>query len=330
MTRRELLIAHTKDKDMWERHFAVMDAREPFQNFEYSFVDRHGLIHDWSISGWPIFERDGTFVGYRGVGRDITDARKLGRMKNEFVSTVSHELRSPLTSIKGALDLIRGGALGPAPQEMEPMIDVAYKNAERLFRLINDLLDIEKIEAGSMAFDMKPLEVTALIEQAVEENRGIGEQYGITFEIETGEIEADPADTGQTETDRIGATGSATDTARPTVIGDPDRLIQVLTNLLSNAAKFSDAGAPIRVGVARKNGSVTISAANRGRPIPEEFAERVFDKFGQVDSSDSKSIGGTGLGPSIAKAIVEKHHGRIGFDSSNDGTTTFRVTLPAG
>jgi len=314
MTRRELPIAHNKDKERWERHFELMDAREPFQNFEYSFVDRHGEIHDWSISGWPIFDGEGSFVGYRGVGRDTTEASQLGRMKNEFVSTVSHELRSPLTSITGALDLIKGGALGRIPDDMEPMVDVAYKNSERLFRLINDLLDIEKIEAGSMAFDMKTIDVMPLVEQAVEENRGIGEQYGVSFLIEA---------------DGPGAGDPDVVTPRASVVGDADRLIQVLNNLLSNAAKFSEAGAPVRVGVARQNGSVTISVANRGRPIPADFGERIFDKFSQVDASDTKTIGGTGLGLSIAKAIVEKHEGRIGFESSENETTTFRVSLPA-
>ncbi|MBK9713026.1 MAG: PAS domain S-box protein [Kouleothrix sp.] len=237
------------------------------------------------------------------IVREITERKNVERMKNEFVSTVSHELRTPLTSIRGSLGLIAGGVTGEIPEKARTMVDIAYKNSERLVRLINDILDIEKIESGKMTFKFRPVNLGALVEQAVETNRGYGRQFNVTFTFEN-----EAAD------------------ARVNV--DDDRLIQALTNLLSNAAKFSPPEDSVSVSVQRLGGLLRIAIRDHGTGIPETFRGRLFEKFAQADSSDTRQKGGTGLGLSISKAIVEKLGGQIDCQSRLGRGTTFFVDLP--
>ena len=237
------------------------------------------------------------------IVRDITERKKNERLKNEFISTVSHELRTPLTSIRGSLGLLAGGALGELPEKAKPMVDIAFKNSERLSRLINDILDIEKIASGKMRFDNKPQPLMPLVEQAVIANRDYGEQYGVTFEI-TRRLE------------------------RGDVNVDAERLQQVLANLLSNAAKFSPRGEAVQVSVEQHPGAYRIAVADRGAGIPQDFRAHIFKKFSQADSSDTRQKGGTGLGLSISQEIMQRLGGRIGFDSAEGAGTTFYVDLP--
>ncbi len=236
-------------------------------------------------------------------GQDITQRKQVDRLKNEFISTVSHELRTPLTSIRGSLGLIAGGVAGPVSERVKSMIDIAYKNSERLVRLINDILDIEKIESGKMVFQFRPFELVPLLEQAIEANRAYGEQYQIAFVL-----------TAESRDLKINA--------------DADRIMQVLTNLLSNAAKFSPPHSQVEIGVARKGGNIQVAVRDHGSGIPEEFRPHIFEKFAQADSSDSRQKSGTGLGLSIVKAIVEKHGGVISFDSIIGEGTTFYFAVP--
>jgi PAS domain S-box-containing protein len=240
---------------------------------------------------------------FTGIIRDITERKRIEQMKNEFISIVSHELRTPLTSILGSLGLIKGGVLGELPEQAKEMIEIAHKNSERLVRLINDMLDIEKIEAGKMEFKIRPLELIPLIEQTIQASRAYGEEFGVEFAVEH---------------------------ALPgvKVCADGDRLIQVVTNLLSNAAKFSPRGDTVEVSVSRHDGAIRVAVADHGPGIAEEFREHVFEKFVQADSSDAREKGGTGLGLSICKAIVEKLGGRIGFDTETGAGTTFYFDLP--
>jgi len=240
---------------------------------------------------------------FTGIISDITQRKAADRMKNEFISTVSHELRTPLTSIKGSLGLIRSGHAGTLPDALKGMLDIAYNNCDRLVRLINDILDIEKISAGKMDFQMKPLALAPLLTQAVEANKDYGEERGITFVL---------SDIAQDAT----------------VSGDPDRLMQVLANLLSNAAKFSPENGAVEISLHREGTGFRISVSDHGRGIAPEFQSRIFGKFQQGDSSDSREKGGTGLGLSIAKSIVELHNGTIGFDSRPGSGTTFYFDLP--
>ena len=250
-----------------------------------------------------VFERDGRTVSVC-ILRDMTERHRLDQLKNEFVSTVSHELRTPLTSIRGSLGLIVAGAAGTLPDKARSLLEIAHKNSERLVGLVNDILDIEKIESGRMEFRHDRLEAGSLVEQAVEANHAYAAQHEVEYRI----------------------------TARPgtplPVQGDADRLIQVLTNLLSNAAKFSPAGSAVEVAVETVGRQARISVRDRGAGIPEEFRGRIFQRFAQADASDVRRKGGTGLGLSIAKAIVERHGGRIGFEPAEGGGTRFWFTLP--
>ena len=237
------------------------------------------------------------------IMRDITERKKVERMKNEFISTVSHELRTPLTSIRGALGLVGSGTVGELPAQAQPLVDIAVKNCERLVRLINDILDIEKIEANKMDFTIRPLELMPLINQAAESNRVYAGEYGANIVISDGMPGA-------------------------VVPVDEDRFIQVLTNLLSNAAKFSPQGGTIGVATQARNGGVRVSVSDEGPGIPEAFRKQIFEKFSQADGSDTRQKGGSGLGLSITKAIVENLGGHIAFETQERKGTTFHVDLP--
>ena len=240
---------------------------------------------------------------FLGVTRDITERKSMERVKDEFVSTVSHELRTPLTSITGSLGLIRSGALDQSPDKMRELIDIAHTNSERLVRLINDILDIEKIEAGFVEDTVEPIELMALIVSAVAANKGFSRQYGVRFAL----------------VERIKDVH---------VLGNRDRLMQVITNLLSNAVKFSPAGGNIDIAVTQCEANIRVEVSDQGSGIPEAFQSRIFQKFAQADSSDDRQKGGTGLGLSISKAIIERYGGIIGFDTTEGVGTTFYFELP--
>lgn len=241
---------------------------------------------------------------FTGVVRDITERKEMEKMKNEFISTVSHELRTPLTSIRGSLGLISGGAVGELPEQAKEMLKIAGNNTERLLILINDILDIQKIESGQMVFKFESLELMPFLEQAVEENAAYGDQHGVKFVI-------------------------VNQLANARVFADKDRLMQVMANLLSNAAKFSPEGEVIEISIAQRNDDILrISVTDHGEGIPEEFQPKLFEKFTQSDSSDTRQKGGTGLGLSISKVIVEKHGGIVDFISQKGVGTTFYVELP--
>jgi len=240
---------------------------------------------------------------FTGIMRDITERVKIERMKSEFISTVSHELRTPLTSIRGSLGLIAGGIAGELPAQAKSLLDIAHKNSERLILLVNDILDMEKIEAGKMEFRLKPTGLISLLKQALEGNRAYAEQFNVTYELET-------------------------KLAEVMVNVDADRLLQVLANLLSNAAKFSPAGDKVIVAAAINSNRVRVAISDQGSGIPEQFRSQIFQKFAQADSSDTRKKGGTGLGLSITKAIVEQMGGSIGFDSTPNVLTTFFVEFP--
>jgi signal transduction histidine kinase len=234
---------------------------------------------------------------------DISERKRVERLKDEFVATVSHELRTPLTSIAGALGLLAGGAVDRLPDSALRLITIAHSNCQRLVRLVNDILDIEKIESGATAFDLQRVEVSSLVAQVVEANQMNAEEHGLTI--------------------RLDAASAALE-----VQADPDRLAQVVTNLLSNAIKFSASGEEVTVAIADIGGAARISVQNRGRGIPEAFRARVFEKFAQADASDARTKGGTGLGLSIVKQIVTRLGGEVAFADVPGGGTVFHVDLP--
>ncbi len=240
---------------------------------------------------------------FLAVLRDISERREVEQLKGEFVATVSHELRTPLTSIAGSLGLINGGAAGEVPPKIARLIEIAHSNAARLVRLINDILDIEKIEAGRMTFDIRPLSLSTLLEAAVHQTAGFAGDYGVTVEVD--DIPADAA-----------------------VLADEDRLMQVVTNLLSNAIKFSPRAEAVTLRVTPLDRRYRISVIDRGDGIPEAFRDRIFGKFAQADASDSRQKGGTGLGLSIVREIVIRLGGSVSFDSETGKGSMFHVDLP--
>lgn len=241
--------------------------------------------------------------GYVMVYRDITERRRLDRMQREFVSTVSHELRTPLTSIYGSLSLIKSGAADGSADKASQLVDIAHKNCERLVALVNDILDIGKINAGKMTFDMGAVSMPDLIKNTIELNAGFAEQLNVSFEIK----------------------GSM---PRELVRGDADRLVQVLTNLLSNAAKYSPSGGIVEISAACREDKIRVSVRDLGPGIPKEYHDKVFGRFSRIDSTDAREIPGTGLGLYICKAIIDQHDGVIGFDKSTDQGATFFFDLP--
>jgi PAS domain S-box-containing protein len=250
----------------------------------------------------PVHTREGVLV--LAVIADISERKRIEHLKDEFVSTVSHELRTPLTSISGSLGLLVGNAAGKLPEPATRLLTIAHKNSQRLVRLINDILDIEKIESGEVVFDMKRVDVAALVEQAVEGSKPYAESLGVTI--------------------RVDRTSTSSD-----VRADPDRLAQVVTNLLSNAIKFSPTGAEVVVSVEAPPDAVRIAVRDHGPGVPAKFKHRIFERFAQADSTDSRQKGGTGLGLSIVKGIVTRLGGTAGFGDAPGGGSIFHVELPA-
>ena len=279
----------------WYR-LRLTQHRHPSGPFELERQDgRWLLIHVQKLRGGS------TAV----IGTDITRLKEVEMLKSDFVSSVNHELRTPLTAIKGSLDLMQSGAVGVIPEKMSNMVEVGARNANRLIKLVNDLLDMDKIRSGQMRFERELLDLTSVVRRAVESNQPYAEQFNVHLDM-----------TGPTK-------GKAT-----MVEGDELRLTQVMTNLLSNAAKFSPEGGGVEVIVGAVNGTARVSVVDHGIGIPDEFRQRIFSRFSQVDGSDAKRRGGTGLGLAISKAIVEAHGGSIVFESAMGEGTTFNVEIP--
>ncbi|MBI5923441.1 MAG: CHASE domain-containing protein [Betaproteobacteria bacterium] len=270
---------------------------------EWTYIRKDGSRFPVSLTVTALRDGNGEISAFLGIATDITERKKIERMKTEFISTVSHELRTPLTSIRGALALVAGGVVGELPAAVKPLVEIAHKNSERLILLVNDLLDMEKIEAGKMEFNASPLKLMPLLNQALDGNRAYAEQYQVNYAVES-------------------------DLPEAMVSVDANRMMQVLANLLSNAAKYSPAGGKVLVAVERMGKRIRVAVKDNGPGIPDEFKARVFQKFAQADSSDTRNKGGTGLGLSITKAIVEHMGGRIWFDSQPNLQTTFYVEFP--
>lgn len=263
---------------------------------------RDGTTFPLEVSVSPVPLADQTL--FVAVIRDIGERREVEQMKSEFVATVSHELRTPLTSIAGSLGLISGGAAGDIPPKAARLVEIAHNNAARLVRLINDILDIEKIEAGRMPFDIRALPLATLLEAAGHQAAGFASEYRVSVNVE-------PVIAGAA------------------VLADEDRLMQVVTNLLSNAIKFSRRGETVTVRVTPLDRRYRISVIDRGEGIPESFRSRIFGKFAQADASDSRQKGGTGLGLSIVREIVVRLGGSVDFESVEGAGSIFHVDLPA-
>jgi PAS domain S-box-containing protein len=238
-----------------------------------------------------------------GIVRDITERKRLDQLKSEFVSTVSHELRTPLTSIHGSLKLIQAGAVGEVPDSAQKLIHIAQKNSERLIALINDLLNVEKLKAGKLVLKLEEVNLYKLLQNAVLENQGFASNYQVEFILQEA-------------------------TAFVFVHADPQRLYQVLTNLLSNAAKFSNRSKTVNVRMLLDETKVTVEIQDYGRGISKEFRDDIFKPFSQANNGNTRQHGGTGLGLHISKALIEQMHGEIGFTTEESKGSIFWITLP--
>jgi PAS domain S-box-containing protein len=237
------------------------------------------------------------------AARDISERKRVEKMKDDFISVVSHELRTPLTSIRGSLGLLVGGVAGELSEKARSLAVVADRNSDRLVRLVNDILDIEKIESGTMVLRPTRVDLMTVVEQAVDSNRAYANLYNVDLRI-------------------VAAVSGAAAWA------DADRIQQVLANLLSNAAKNSPRGTPVEIRVQHRGDELHVAVADRGKGIPLEFQPHVFEKFAQAETSSARHKGGTGLGLAISKAIIERHNGRLWFETAPGAGTTFTFALP--
>jgi PAS domain S-box-containing protein len=250
----------------------------------------------------PVRDKEG-FLGRLFIFRDVTREREIDRMKTEFVSLVSHELRTPLTSIKGFTEMVLDGDAGEINDEVEEYLGIVYNNAERLVALVNDLLDLSRIESGRIRIKSEPVNLEAIVQSVVDtmKQKIKEKQQSLTVKI-------DPASTS--------------------VSGDRDKLVQVLTNYLSNAYKYTQAGGNIQIIISNREGFAHVAVSDDGFGISAGDQEKLFTRFYRVDNSMTREVGGTGLGLSIVKQLIELHGGQVGVESEPGRGSTFWFTLP--
>lgn len=269
---------------------------------EWTYIAQDGGRVPVLLSVTSIRDEEGAIQGFLGVANNISHLKETDRLKSEFISTVSHELRTPLTAIRASLGMVNSGMFGDLSGDARQLTDIAQESTERLIRLINDLLDIEKIASGRMRFDLRPLPLAPLLEQMLRDNAPLAERSAIRL---------------------IG-----TEFPPLWVKADADRLQQALTNLIGNAVKFSPAGSEVVLSaVDLGNGFGRVTVTDYGMGIDDSFRNRIFQRFAQADSSDSRAKGGTGLGLAITREIVERQGGRISFDSRPGQGSQFHIDL---
>jgi PAS domain S-box-containing protein len=279
----------------------VLSGGDPEIDYVEELVGADGAARWICSTVAPIRDPRNKIVGLVGIGRDITEAKRQEQMKGEFIATVSHELRTPLASILGAIGVLAGKASG-LPNSANNLLAVAHRNCHRLVHIVNDILDIEKLEAGKMVYEQKPFDVCAAVEQTIEANLAFAQSHGVSLRLEP------PLE-------------------RALSLGDPGRFNQAITNLISNAVKFSPRGAAVVVTIGCAEDHVRISVRDYGPGIPDAYKDRVFEKFVQVDASDARAKGGTGLGLPIAKQIIMQLGGDVCIENAPGGGSVFVVRL---
>jgi PAS domain S-box-containing protein len=290
----------SKTRRAEEEH--VLTTGEPLVDCIERLVGSDGTVRWLSATKAPIRNFNGKIVGIVEIARDITESKRQEQLKNEFIATVSHELRTPLTSIIGSVGFLASGAAGNLPGAVFRLLNIAHANCQRLVRIVNDILDIEKIESGKMNYDRRPVEVRELVDQVIQANQAFAAEYGVSIRLDASQ-------------------------GHGVVIADPDRLAQVITNLLSNAIKFSPRNGDVTIAIENPEDLVSISVRDCGPGIPADYRDRIFEKFVQVDATDRRKRGGTGLGLSIVKQIVDHLDGTISFEPAPDGGTIFKVAF---
>lgn len=285
---------------------------EPIRMRDEVFWRKDGSAFPVEYGANPLVE-DGQISGMVVAFQDVSERRRLERMKDEFISTVSHELRTPLTSMRASLGLIAAGSLDKRPEKQRQMIEIAIANSERLIRLVNDILDFDSVEKGRLPLHRRPVEAIDLLRRAADVAHNTAQQARIAFNIQN---------------------------THAVIFADEDRILQVLNELVSNAIKFSGPETTIRLtaqpvpATAPQSGSSSLGEVcfiveDQGRGIAQDKLERIFDRFQQGDASDSRALGGTGLGLALCRSIVEQHGGRIWAESNPGQGSRFLFTLPA-
>ena len=276
---------------------------QPFE-IEHEILRKDNVTRIVSERGQVFWSPQGLPERMVGTTHDITDRKQVELLKDEFISTVSHELRTPLTSIVGSLGLILGEQMGEVSKEQRELLTMAAANGERLTGLINELLDIQKIESGKLGLRFEKVSLTDLLEETVSLNRGYAEKLSIKLELQPF-----PNQT--------------------TILADKSRLIQVLSNLISNAIKFSPKNEKVSIGFFTNANTVRVQVIDQGPGVAEEFKPNIFKKFSQANTGNTRDVEGTGLGLSISKAIIEDHGGKLDFITKDGEGSTFFFDLPA-
>ncbi|ART80419.1 PAS domain S-box protein [Oceanisphaera avium] len=283
--------------------FVQLSTNGRFAPYEKEYYRWDGSLFPVRQQGVLITEANGRVLLWSLV-EDISELKKVEQLQKEFVATVSHELRTPLTSITGSLALLSQGVLGVLPEKVQQLLKVAHHNSQRLNLLINDLLDIEKLAAGKVTFNPQSYDLTELVQIAMTMNQPLGEARGIKLVLKS-------------------------ELSHAKVVIDKDRFLQALSNLQSNAIKFSPSESEVRVSIAPSGEHFyRVSVADEGEGVPLNFRDRIFEKFAQADSSDSRQKGGTGLGLAITKQLMEDMQGRVGFDSQPQQGACFWLEVP--
>jgi PAS domain S-box-containing protein len=303
-SREELLQMTPTDINSKEYAATLPQRIEELRKLGHSFSEIAQVRRDGTIIQTELSSR---IVDYKGkaavlsIARDITERKQVERLKDQFVSTVSHELRTPLTAIRASIGLLASGASGTLPEKGQRMLEIAVTNTDRLVRLINDILDSERLASGKTPMEKKQCSAAQLVTQAADVMKPMAEKAGISLSVESQDA---------------------------ALWADPDRIAQALTNLISNAIKFSPKGGTIWVTAERKENQMLFKVQDEGRGIPPDKLGLLFERFQQLDASDAREKGGTGLGLSISRSIVEQHNGRIWIESTVGKGSTFFFTLP--
>ncbi len=269
--------------------------------YQNAIVTKAGEERMISWNNTILRNQEDEIIGTLSIGEDVTEKMQIERVKNEFISIVSHELRTPLASIRGALGLLASGVLANKPEIAQNMLNIAASDTERLVRLVNDILDLERLESSKVTLDRNWCDVLELCQQALETMQAIATESQIEILCE-----AQPQQ----------------------FFADCDRIVQTLVNLLSNAIKFSPSHSQVRLEAKQIGDEIVFRVCDRGRGIPEEHLDSIFERFNQVDASDSRQMGGTGLGLAICRSIVQQHGGKIWVESVFSEGSTFSFTIP--
>lgn len=295
---------HPEDRDqaITALQKSLDSESQPFDT-EFRVIHPDGDVRWIKANAVVLRDPQGRAVRMIGTNWDITEQKQAEILKNQFISTVSHELRTPLTSIRGALSLACHGQLGEIAASAQPMLATALKNTEHLTLLVNDLLDIEKLAAGKVDFDLQVQALIPLLEQSLDSSQAYADHYQVTLRLEP---------------------------LAPSlqVRVDTQRFCQVMHNLLSNAIKFSPTHGEVSVTVTQLAQRVEVAVQDQGPGVPPEFAGRIFQRFAQADGSDTRKKGGTGLGLAISKEIIVQMDGEIGYDVSRSSGARFYFSLP--